>query len=73
MNEPINLDSFPTVPQMLAAAKKVRGKWGPTYRFYASYKARAISCRLRGKTSNALFYESMADKFYQKLPKELQW
>lgn len=40
---------------------------------YASNKATAISCRLRGDITSALMYEGIADRIYSKLPKSARW
>lgn len=40
---------------------------------YASNKATAMSCRLRGDIQSALVYEGIADNIYQRLPAQARW
>lgn len=40
---------------------------------YASNKATAISCRLRGDINAATMYEGIADRIYQRLPAAARW
>lgn len=40
---------------------------------YASNKATAIGCRLRGDISTALMYEDIADRIYAGLPTWSKW
>ncbi len=40
---------------------------------YASNKATAISCRLKGKIDAALGYEEACEKIYERLPADLRW
>ena len=40
---------------------------------YASNKATAMQCRLRGDIPGALMYESIADRIYNRLPEFAQW
>ena len=40
---------------------------------YASNKATAMSCRLRGDINSALMYEGIADRIYDHLPEWARW
>ena len=40
---------------------------------YASNKATAMGCRLRGDIGAALIYENICDGIYNRLPKDLRW
>lgn len=40
---------------------------------YASNKATAITCRLRGDVNAALVYERICEVIYEKLPSDLRW
>lgn len=40
---------------------------------YASNKATAMACRLRGEIAIALQYEAIADRVYDRLPAWAQW
>lgn len=40
---------------------------------YASNKATAISCRLRGDIQAASVYESICESIYQRLPEDCRW
>lgn len=40
---------------------------------YASNKATAISCRLRGDITAATVYETIADNIYERLPISARW
>ena len=40
---------------------------------YASNKATAMSCRLRGDIQAALMYEGIADRIYTDLPEFARW
>ena len=40
---------------------------------YASNKATAIQCRLRGEIETALMYEGIADRIYSNLPDYARW
>jgi hypothetical protein len=40
---------------------------------YASNKAAAIDCRLRGHINNALDYERICDRIYDELPAFARW
>lgn len=40
---------------------------------YASNKAAAMSCRLRGDITSALMYEDICDRIYAELPAWARW
>jgi hypothetical protein len=40
---------------------------------YASNKATAMQCRIRGEIDTALMYESICDRIYAKLPEYAKW
>lgn len=40
---------------------------------YASNKATAMQCRLRGDIETALMYEGIADRIYARLPEFAKW
>ncbi len=40
---------------------------------YASNRATAMQCRLRGDIQAALIYESICDRIYSELPSDLRW
>jgi hypothetical protein len=40
---------------------------------YASNKATAMSCRLRGDINSAMMYEGIADRIYDGLPEIARW
>lgn len=40
---------------------------------YASNKAVAMGCRLRGDISTALMYEGICDRIYDRLPEFARW
>jgi hypothetical protein len=57
---------FPSKPAGYVAATKSLGH-------YASNKATAIDCRLRGDIQAALMYEEIADRIYSELPEFSLW
>lgn len=40
---------------------------------YASNKATAITCRLRGDIQAAQVYEGICDAIYERIPEDLRW
>ena len=52
---------FPDCPRGFVRATKDLG-------YYASNKATAMSCRLRGDINAALMYEEICDRLYRQLP-----
>lgn len=40
---------------------------------YASNKAAAMGCRLRGDIQSALVYEGICDRIYESLPENVRW
>ncbi len=40
---------------------------------YASNKATAMNCRMRGDITTALYYESICERIYKTLPSAARW
>lgn len=40
---------------------------------YASNKATAIRCRLKGQIDAATSYEAICDRIYERIPEDLRW
>ena len=40
---------------------------------YASNKATAMSCRVRGDIAAAMTYEGICDGIYERIPEDLRW
>jgi len=57
---------FPACPQEYVRATKDLGH-------YASNKATAMHCRMRGDISTASMYEDICERIYQKLPAFARW
>lgn len=73
MTEAINLDGFMDTLDVLKAVSDVKGRGARLYRSYANWKVKAMHCRLDGRIDDALRYEQVCERVYQRIPKDLQW
>lgn len=73
LHEPINLDGFLDPQDVMTAVTNLSGTGSRLYRAYASEKVAAMNARLQGRINDALHFESLCERIYQRIPNRLKW